>query len=95
MTPVVYMIALIVAIGILLLLTLKLKMNSFMALFFTALALAVFFGSSVMDGLNAITGAFGNSRKYRSARTLWRHSCHGRSGFRGGSGYQQLFCKTV
>ena len=61
MTPVVYMIALIVAIGILLLLTLKLKMNSFMALFFTALALAVFFGSSVMDGLNAITGAFGNS----------------------------------
>ena len=38
MTPVVYMIALIVAIGILLLLTLKLKMNSFMALFFTALA---------------------------------------------------------
>lgn len=61
MTPVVYMIALVAAIGILLLLTLKLKMNSFMALFFTALALAVFFGSSVIDSLGIITGAFGNS----------------------------------
>lgn len=61
MTPVIYMLALVVSIGILLLLTLKLKMNSFMALFFTALALSVFFGSSVIDSLNAITGAFGSS----------------------------------
>ena len=48
MTPVVYMIALIVAIGILLLLTLKLKMNSFMALFFTALVSMPLQGHSVI-----------------------------------------------
>ena len=39
MTPAIYMTALIVSIAILLLLTLKLKMNSFMALFFTEEAL--------------------------------------------------------
>ena len=61
MTPAIYMIALIVSIAILLLLTLKLKINSFMALFFTAMALAIFFGASPIDSLNTITGAFGNS----------------------------------
>lgn len=61
MTPAIYMIALIASIAILLLLTLKLKMNSFMALFFTAMGLAIFFGASPIDSLNTITGAFGNS----------------------------------
>lgn len=55
------MIALLISIAILLLLTLKLKMNSFMALFFTAMGLAIFFGASPMDSLNSITTAFGNS----------------------------------
>lgn len=61
MTPAIYMTALVVSIAILLVLTLKLKMNSFMALFFTAMGLAVFFGASPKDGLKAITTAFGNS----------------------------------
>lgn len=61
MTPEIYMIALVISIGILLLLTLKFKINSFMALFFTAMALGIFFGSSPKDSLTAITGAFGNS----------------------------------
>lgn len=60
-TPAVYMIALVVSIALLLLLTLKLKINSFMALFFTAMALAIFFGASPLEGLNSITGAFGSS----------------------------------
>ena len=59
MTPAIYMTALIVSIAILLLLTLKLKMNSFMALFFTAMGLAIFFGASPIDSLNTITTAFG------------------------------------
>ena len=61
MTPAIYMTALIVSIAILLLLTLKLKMNSFMALFFTAMGLAIFFGASPIDSLNTITTAFGDS----------------------------------
>ncbi len=61
MTPAVYMIALLVSIFILLFLTLKLKMNSFMALFFTSMGLAVFFGASPSESLDAITGAFGKS----------------------------------
>ena len=61
MTPAIYMISLVISIAILLLLTLKLKVNSFMALFFTAMGLAVFFGASPQDGLNTITAAFGSS----------------------------------
>ena len=60
-TPFIYMMALIISIVILLVLTLKLKMNSFMALFFTALGLAMFFGKSPLDSLNGITSAFGSS----------------------------------
>ena len=61
MTPAIYMAALLVSIGILLFLTLKLKMNSFMALFFTSMGLAIFFGASPSESLDAITGAFGKS----------------------------------
>lgn len=61
MTPLTYMIALVVSIAILLILTLKLKVNSFMALFFTAMGLGIFFGASPLDTLNSITGAFGSS----------------------------------
>lgn len=61
MTPLTYMLALIVSIAILLILTLKLKMNSFMALFFTAMGLSIFFGATPIDSLNAITDSFGKS----------------------------------
>lgn len=61
MTPIMYMAALIVAIGILLVLTLKLKINSFMALFVTALALGMFFGGSLLEVLGQVTTGFGNS----------------------------------
>lgn len=61
MTPGLYMAALIISISILLFLSLKVKINSFMALFFTSMALAVFFGKSPLDGLKAIEGAFGKS----------------------------------
>lgn len=61
MTPLTYMIALVVSIAILLILTLKLKVNSFMALFFTAMGIGIFFGASPLDTLNSITGAFGSS----------------------------------
>ena len=51
MTPLTYMIALVVSIAILLILTLKLKVNSFMALFFTAMGLGIFFGAILAMGV--------------------------------------------
>lgn len=61
MTPELYMLALVISIFVLLILSLKVKMNSFMALFFTSMALAIFFGFTPLKGLNAIETAFGKS----------------------------------
>ncbi|MGE4352604.1 MAG: GntP family permease [Oscillospiraceae bacterium] len=61
MTPLMYMIALIASIGILLVLTIKLKINSFMALFFTSIALGVFFGQSFTDTLAQVSTGFGST----------------------------------
>ncbi len=61
MTPGLYMTALIISIFVLLILSLKVKMNSFMALFFTSMGLAIFFGFAPLKSLKAIETAFGKS----------------------------------
>lgn len=61
MTPITYLVVLLVAVFVLIFLNIKLKVNSFMALFATAVVLAVLFGSSATDALNAVNEAFGTT----------------------------------
>ena len=61
MTPLMFIIALLLAIAILLYLSLKLKIDSFFALFITSLALGLFFGQPFGKTLKQITDAFGSS----------------------------------
>lgn len=58
MTPITYIIVLLVSIFLLIFLNVKLKINTFICLFFTAVGLSVFFGSNVMDALTAVNDGF-------------------------------------
>ncbi len=61
MTPAIFLAVLLVSVILLIVMNLKLKINSFMCLFFIAVGLAVLFGSNPRDALSAVNKAFGTT----------------------------------
>ena len=58
MTPVTYIVVLLISIFLLIFLNVKLKINTFICLFFTGVGLSVFFGANISDALTAVNDGF-------------------------------------
>ena len=61
MNTVTYLIILLLSVAVLIFLNVKLKVNSFMALFVTAAALGILFGATPSEALAAVNNAFGST----------------------------------
>ena len=61
MSPVMFLVVLLVSVFLLIFLNLKLKVNSFMCLFLVAAGLAVLFGLAPQDALSSVNKAFGTT----------------------------------
>lgn len=61
MNTMMYLVVLLISVAVLIFLNVKLKVNSFMALFATAVILAICFGATPAEGLAAVNSAFGST----------------------------------
>lgn len=61
MNTITYLVILLLSVAVLIFLNVKLKVNSFMALFITAVALGILFGSTPAQALSAVSSAFGST----------------------------------
>ena len=61
MNTMMYLVILLLSVAVLIFLNVRLKVNSFMALFATAVVLGILFGSSPSEALAAVNSAFGST----------------------------------